>query len=262
MPTGKPSGCCLGWIPPQAPIGPASAAAIARPLSPTTALPLTRKLTRKSRQTGYTYLLLLFAVAGLGIISAGVAENWSTLAQRERERELLFVGNQYREALRRYAEASPAASSPYPATLAELLHDPRFPDTRRHLRQLYPDPLTGRHDWVLMRQEGRITGLYSPVERTPLKQDGFATRDREFAGAKSYRDWKFYVAGSGAMPLPAQPAGRVGELAGGLATESATEWANQPANAQATPRASNPADDANVNSPNEAVQAQPVFAAP
>lgn len=140
---------------------------------------------------GYTYLLLLFAVAAMGLFAAGAAESWATLAQRERERELLFAGNQYREALRRYYEAIPEAVQRHPAKLEELLEDTRFAGMRRHLRQLYPDPMTGQVDWVLLRRGEHIVGVRSRATGKPIKQSGFQKSDEEFAGAASYGDWKF-----------------------------------------------------------------------
>lgn len=165
---------------------------------------------RRARQRGYTYLLLLFAVAAMGLLTALAAESWTTLAQREREAELLFVGNQYREALRRYDEALPGTDLRGPARLEELLRDPRFPDTRRYLRQLYADPVTGRFDWVLVREGGRIVGLHSRSTQTPLKSDGFLARDNALRGGKTYADWLF---GRGAIS-PASTKASAGAASG------------------------------------------------
>lgn len=156
-------------------------------------------------EAGYTYLLLLFAVAAMGLVTAGAAETWSTLARREKEQELLFAGNQFREALRRYYEAVPDAPQRYPARLEDLLRDPRFPGVRRHLRRIYADPMTGRADWVLLRQGDLIVGLRSRAEGRPLKRSGFEQRDQNLAGAASYADWRFVVS-SGTPGMPTSPA--------------------------------------------------------
>ena len=152
-------------------------------------------------ESGYTYLMLLFGIAAMGLFAAGAAEGWSQLAQRERERELLFAGNQYREALRRYFEAIPDAVQRHPTRLEHLVVDTRFAGTRHHLRRLYPDPMTGEADWVLLRQGEGIVGVHSRAAGRPLKQAGFDARDREFAGAGSYADWKF-IAATVATPAP------------------------------------------------------------
>jgi len=157
----------------------------------------------RGAESGYTYLLLLFAVAAMGLFAAGAAEGWSQLAQRERERELLFAGNQYRDALRRYFEAIPDAVQRHPARLEDLVEDTRFAGTRHHLRQLYPDPMTGQADWVLLRQGERIVGVHSRATGRPLKQNGFDARDQGFVGAGSYVDWKF-IATTVAKSTPAR----------------------------------------------------------
>jgi type II secretory pathway pseudopilin PulG len=153
-------------------------------------------------EAGYTYLLLLFAVAAMGLVAAGAAETWSTLSQRERERELLFVGNQYRVALGRYAAAVPDAALRYPEKLEDLLRDPRFPDTRRYLRQIYADPMSGKADWVLLRQGERIVGLHSRDSGQPFKRDGFDKGDEAFVGATRYSDWKFVATAAAVSEAP------------------------------------------------------------
>jgi type II secretory pathway pseudopilin PulG len=156
---------------------------------------------RPRTEAGYTYLLLLFGVAAMGLVTAVAAESWGAMAQRERERELLFAGNQYREALRRYYDAIPEAAQRHPAKLDDLLEDSRFAGKRRHLRRLYPDPMTGAVDWVLLRQGDRIVGVHSRAEGKPIKQAGFDRRDQDFAGAASYAAWRF-VAASAADEMP------------------------------------------------------------
>lgn len=144
-----------------------------------------------SRQRGFTYLAVLFAMAilasGLGL----AGEMWDTAAQREREAELLFVGNQYRMAIQRYYFAG--TQRRYPGSLEDLLEDPRRPSIDRHLRTLYPDPITGG-GWTLIKgPQGGIVGVHSASEARPLKGSGFKPRDSAFEGAQRYSDWKFVV---------------------------------------------------------------------
>ena len=164
------------------------------------------------RQGGFTYigLLLLIAIGGIGL--AAVGQVWHTESQREREKELLFVGEQYAMAIGSYYESTPGAVKQYPASLQDLLEDRRFPVVRRHLRRLYRDPMTGGAEWGLVRQQGRIVGVHSLSEQRPVKQDGFAEAYSGFIEAKDYRDWKFTtVLGTPALPssvetAPRQPA--------------------------------------------------------
>jgi type II secretory pathway pseudopilin PulG len=120
---------------------------------------------RPGLQRGFSYLLLLFAVAALGIASAGSAVMWSTLTQSERERELLFIGGEFARALQRYHDASPVEPKRYPATLQELVEDKRQPTPVRHLRRIYFDPMTRSQDWGLVMTGGQIRAVYSKSEK-------------------------------------------------------------------------------------------------
>jgi type II secretory pathway pseudopilin PulG len=143
---------------------------------------------RRRRARGFTYLTALFAVAflGLGLTLAG--ETWRTAAQREREARLLWTGDQYRRAIERYYRSGPAQ---YPRSMEDLLRDPRQAGIVRHLRQRYPDPVTGSAQWGYVRTPaGEIMGVYSLSPAAPFKAAGFAVGE-DFAGARAYSDWKF-----------------------------------------------------------------------
>lgn len=143
-------------------------------------------------QSGFTYLGLLFSIALVGLLMASVGLLASTERQRERESELLFVGNQIRQAIGSYYENSPGLVKRYPARLDELLKDDRFLKTRRHLRQIYPDPMTGSADWELIpAPEGGIMGVRIPSQAMPMKQSGFSESDSAFENAKAYSEWAF-----------------------------------------------------------------------
>jgi len=144
---------------------------------------------RARAQSGFTYLGLLFAVAVLGITLATVGVVWSTQVRREREAQLLWVGDQYRAAIGRYR----ASGGQFPLALADLIEDPRFPLPRRHLRRLYPDPMTGQADWQLIMAPGGtgIIGVASNSQEKPIKQANFNPADAQFEQAQCYCDWKF-----------------------------------------------------------------------
>jgi type II secretory pathway pseudopilin PulG len=162
-------------------------------------------------QRGFTYVGLLLAVALAGVALAAAGMLWSTTAKRDKEAELLFVGDQFRRAIGSYYEGTPGAKR-YPQRLADLLEDKRLAVTRRHLRQIYADPMTGQPDWDLVRlPDGAIGGVHSRSEATPLKVANFAPSDESFANAASYRDWVFAYApqggGGAAKPAAAAPPG-------------------------------------------------------
>jgi type II secretory pathway pseudopilin PulG len=144
-----------------------------------------------SRQTGFTFIGLLFAIAMLGMALASVGIVWSTQIRRDKEAELLWIGNQYRTAIGQYY----ATGGQFPLTLADLLEDKRFPQVRRYLRRLFPDPMTGQVDWQLVKAPDMgIMGIASSSQGKPIKVAGFATRDASFQDAQSYSDWKFVYA--------------------------------------------------------------------
>jgi type II secretory pathway pseudopilin PulG len=158
----------------------------------------------KGRETGFTYLGLLAVIAAMGVLFAGAAQVWHVAMKREKEQELLFVGSQFREAIKRYYDNSPALSRRYPSTLEELLSDPRYPSTQRYLRKIYADPVSGNANWGLVKgPSGEILGVYSLSEDEPIKKSNFSSSDKGFEGRMRYADWKFmYVQGqSSAGPL-------------------------------------------------------------
>jgi type II secretory pathway pseudopilin PulG len=157
-------------------------------------------------QSGFTYLTVLFVVAFMGIGLALTGELWHTAVTREKEAQLLHVGNQYRHAIARYYASGPRQ---YPRTLEDLLKDPRKPNTERHLRKLYFDPITGKNDWGQVKgPDGGIMGVYSSSAERPFKTAGFGVYNKEFEGAGKYSDWKFVYAPAAAQvpgQVPPQP---------------------------------------------------------
>jgi type II secretory pathway pseudopilin PulG len=165
-----------------------------------------RRGTYRAREKGFTYVWIMFVVALTGITLAAAGQVWRTEARREKEKELMFVGDQFRQAIGSYYESSPEMPKRYPDSLEKLLLDNRFPIVKRHLRKIFFDPMTGSGEWGLIRQPGiGIVGVYSLSTQAPLKKTNFHARDASFKGAESYRDWKFaYSPGAGhTAPQPA-----------------------------------------------------------
>ncbi len=155
------------------------------------------------QQDGFTLIGLLFLVAGLGVAMAALGTVWHTQAQREKEAELLFIGGQFARAIASYQRMTPGAEKKYPPNLEALLADARFPNTVRHLRRLYRDPISGAREWGLTRDEaGGITGIYSRSERKPMKKAGFGPGQEGFADAETYKDWLFVASAPSPTPTP------------------------------------------------------------
>jgi|SRR5688572_6150538 len=147
---------------------------------------------RGGRQRGFTFVGVLILVATLGAVSAAFGELASHVAQREREQELLFVGNEYRRAITSYYQRTPGAVKRYPRTFEDLLEDRRYPVPVRHLRRLYRDPMSASTEWgVLRAPDGGIMGVHSLSQETPIKTGGFAYRDLALQDAAAYTEWHF-----------------------------------------------------------------------
>lgn len=154
------------------------------------------KTGRLELQRGFTYLGLMLIIATMGAALAATAMVWSTVVQREKERELLFIGDEFRKALKGFAAAARNTNERSPRTLEQLIKDPRYPDTRRYLRKLYVDPMTGKREWGLHKdQSGGIVGVFSLSEAKPLKVADFSPRNRDFEGKTKYSEWIFMPKG-------------------------------------------------------------------
>jgi type II secretory pathway pseudopilin PulG len=133
-----------------------------------------------------------------------VGEVWHTANVREKEAELLHIGNEYRKAIERYYLSGPQRQ--YPKNLSDLIRDPRQPGTVRHLRRLYPDPITGKDEWGLVKSaDGGFAGVYSLSEEAPMKTAGFAVRDASFEGKAKYSEWQFAFAPAQAAAAKPKP---------------------------------------------------------
>lgn len=143
------------------------------------------------RQSGVALLALLIGLVVMGLLLAATGEVWKTTVQREREKELLFIGMQFRTAIFSYRDNSPAGNREYPRTLADLLEDKRFPYPMRHIRRLYRDPMTNSDNWGLLKMGDRIIGVYSLSEAMPFKQSDFPKGLEALTGSASYQQWVF-----------------------------------------------------------------------
>lgn len=158
----------------------------------------------RTHERGFTYLGVLFLVGLLGLTAGMASAVWSTAQQRENERQLVFAGRQLQAAIERYASESRGSEARYPRRLEDLLRDPRAVEVRRHLRQLYRDPMTGEREWGLIRLgDGGIAGIHSLSKRRPIGGPPEAVTSQATDGG--YRDWHF-IAPSAQALLAASPA--------------------------------------------------------
>lgn len=163
--------------------------------------------TGRPAQTGFSYLfvLMLIALIGMGLAAAGTL--WRTDAQRAREADLLFIGEQYRQAIHSYYALDPAQPR-LPQTIDDLLEDNRRPNIVRHLRRAYRDPLTGGELEIIRAPDTQgILGVYSQSAAKPFKKTGFPPEQERFSNADSYSEWRFEFAAPVVQPVQVKGSG-------------------------------------------------------
>lgn len=103
-------------------------------------------------QGGYAMAALLVAMSVMAVLMGALLPQWSTLATREKEQELIFRGNQYARAIglfqRKFANTAPPT--------IDLLVEQRF------LRKKYKDPIT-QDDFQPIYANQAAQGVTSPT---------------------------------------------------------------------------------------------------
>lgn len=146
-----------------------------------------------SRQSGFTYLTAILLVAVLGAGLASIAEIWSHARQREKEAELIWVGNQFKQAIGLYYQRSPGTVKRYPEKLEDLVEDRRFLTNQRYLRRIYRDPMTGKPEWGLITASGGgIVGVHSLAAAESIRTEGLG---------RVYSDWQFICESAPGRPV-------------------------------------------------------------
>jgi type II secretory pathway pseudopilin PulG len=146
---------------------------------------------KSSTQCGFTFIGLLIIISISGIILSAVGIVWHQDAQRNKEQELLFAGDAYRQAITSYFESSPNGIKQYPQKLEDLILDKRFPNVKRHIRTLYPNPFSKDHSWELILEQGKIKAVTTASKLAPIKKGNFPNQYQQFSNAKAYQDWVF-----------------------------------------------------------------------
>ena len=93
-------------------------------------------------EAGFNLVILMMAVTVMMILIAAALPAWSNAVRRDKEEELIFRGLQYAEAMRVFQQRF----GTLPSRLDDLVKT-----HPRSIRQLFPDPMTGKVDWVLVR---------------------------------------------------------------------------------------------------------------
>lgn len=143
--------------------------------------------------TGFTYIAALVMVVVMGIMLGAAGQSIRVIMKREREKELIFRGLQYRDAIERWSKKGVPLKDlkdlvePTVSTNVNASKD-------RLMRKLYKDPITGG-DWKTLPSppdpiQG-IWGVASTSSEEPLKQANFPEVLKNFEGKKKYSEWEF-----------------------------------------------------------------------
>lgn len=112
---------------------------------------------------------------------------------------MIWIGNQFKQAIGLYFQRSPGAVKRYPEKLEDLLEGKRYLSIQRYLRKICPDPISGKPAWGLVTASAAAswasTALPKENRSAQLVRD-----DKSAPSALSYRDWRFVYE----PPAPAQ----------------------------------------------------------
>lgn len=154
-------------------------------------------------QQGFTLLAVLAAMFILALSTQGVMTFVSQQAQRDREEELLRIGQTYVQAIGSYYESSPGSVKKWPRSLEDLTDDKRFVGIKRHLREVYTDPVARSSSWgIVPSSDGGIAGLHSLSDLRPLRTAATEVGALVLPPASRYADWQFVYQPPPAVPAP------------------------------------------------------------
>jgi len=141
----------------------------------------------RSSERGFAMAGLLVAIALLSLGLSVAMPTWKTMAQREKEAELIWRGQQYDRAIQLYRKKNAAPGAPSIEKLVE----------GRFLRKKYKDPITnGDFEIVGVSQAGNAPGVQQPQRGFGQLVGGVRSKSkakslRVLNGRTVYSDWQF-----------------------------------------------------------------------
>lgn len=130
----------------------------------------------------------------MGIMLGAVGQSIRVIMQREKEKELIFRGLQYRDAIERWSRKG------VPLRDLKDLVEPTVSNNLdrskdRLLRKLYKDPMTEDGKWkTLPNPPDPIQGIYgvaSTSNEKVFKKGNFPEVLKNFEGKEKYSEWEF-----------------------------------------------------------------------
>src|SRR5207244_13263685 len=106
---------------------------------------------KRRRDAGFSLAALIFFATAASILAAAAVPAYQMQAKRERERELIFRGEEYTRAIQKYQRKFGV----YPSSIDQLVQT----NGLRFVRHAYKDPVTGK-DFRLIRinPDGSLSG--------------------------------------------------------------------------------------------------------
>jgi type II secretory pathway pseudopilin PulG len=131
---------------------------------------------RLHNERGYAMAALLVAISIMSVAMSMLLPAWRTMAQREKEAELIFRGNQYARAIRLYNQTRQS----FPPDVDVLVRE-------KFLRKKYKDPITNE-DFQVIRFGQPLPGQATPPTTTrpgqaPSAQQPAPQPQSRFGGA-------------------------------------------------------------------------------
>jgi type II secretory pathway pseudopilin PulG len=140
-----------------------------------------------SGERGFAMAGLLVAVALVSLMLSMAMPTWRTLAQREKEEELLWRGQQYDRAIQLYRKKNAAPGAPSVDALVE----------GRFLRKKFRDPITNADfELVGVSQAASAPGVRQPARGFGQLIGGVKSKSKQRSlrivnGRSVYADWQF-----------------------------------------------------------------------
>lgn len=116
---------------------------------------------RRGSQSGYAILLVLFFVTLMLLATISIAPNILTEGRREKEKEMIWRGNQYARGVKMYYRKT----GKFPTSMDDLIK-PKL-GSLRFMRQAYKDPMNAKDgDWrlIYVGPTGQLIGSLKPQQ--------------------------------------------------------------------------------------------------
>ncbi|MBK7462259.1 MAG: hypothetical protein IPJ50_05600 [Betaproteobacteria bacterium] len=147
------------------------------------------------------YVALLLAVALIGGLSAVGLKVAQTLQQRSAEAELLAIGQEFRNALQSYAEATQRPAQ-HTGIAVGTTKRPTQPGRQTPFAPPLSRSIHGKAEWGIVRgPDQRIFGIHSLSNTATFKRENFPVELAALSGSLRHADWVFAMA---ALPDPQQ----------------------------------------------------------